>query len=619
MANDPTAGNPYAALNSGALGAHYAPSAEDLMRLNAVAAGQAPADLALRGGRVLCLHSKEILPLDVLISGAFIAALKPRGSDYQATTIIDLDEKFIAPSFIDTHLHIEYTLLTPGEFARCVIPKGTGTVLADPNCIGNVLGARAMDWVAETGTPLKIFQQISSRIPRSPKLELGGATVTEVEQMERIQRCNAVSVGESNPFAVDERASRLFASALQLGRRNTGHTARVGGDALDGYIAAGIGDDHNAFEVDEVLDRIRRGVAITVMAGSMNDNIASVFADPKAVQGALPFFSFCADDRHVDDLQRVGHIDHHVRKTIGCGIPELEAYAMASLNAALYYRLDHIIGSVTPARRADLLILDNLAEVNIVATYQDGQRTSESGRVLFGNNDPLPDYLYNTINFGYPVTAADFAIQAEANATSARVRAMEMYDGYFKRAFEIELPVEAGDVLAEPSSDTAKIFVIDRHHATGKKAGGFVRGFGLQRGAIASTTNCENQNMVVLGTNNADMALAANSLRDNGGGYVAVADGEVLAALPLPLAGIMSDQPWESVLQASDEVDAAAHSLGSQLPSPFMILAFVGLAGVPDYGLTELGLIDSFQQEFIPVVVCCRCPQHAHQEPPPLT
>jgi adenine deaminase len=190
---------------------------------------------------------------------------------------------------------------------------------------------------------------------------------------------------------------------------------------------------------------------------------------------------------------------------------------------------------------------------------------------------------------------------------------MEMYDGYFKRAFEAELAVVNGNIVPDPTQDVAKIAVVDRHHRTETRACGFVRGFGLQAGALAATTNCENQNLVVIGTSDADMAAAANALRELGGGYVAVKDGKVLATLPLPVAGIMSDLPWEQVLEQSDTVDAAAHSLGSTLNSPFMILAFVGLAGVPDYGLTEKGLIDSRTMSFIPVLVCCRCPQHAHR------
>ncbi|MFV8816333.1 adenine deaminase [Haliea sp. E17] len=599
------------------LGYHLAAQAGELVRLQAVAGGRAAADLVLANARVLSLHSREILDRDVWISGRHIAAVVPCGHPaHGEPEILDMGGRYIAPTFIDTHLHIEYSLLTPGEFARCVVPRGTGCVLADPNCIGNVLGASAMDWAGQTATPLKIFQQISSRIPRSPALELGGATVTEEEQLSRLSCSHAATVGESTPFGFDERAARMYAQALAEGRRCTGHTARVKDELLWSYAASGISDDHNAFDTGEVLERIRLGMMITVMSGSMNDNVPLVFADTNAVAGGYPFFSFCADDRHVDDLYRVGHIDHHVREAIRCGVPVLEAYAMASLNAASFYRLDHLIGSITPSRIADLQVLESLEDAKPLRVMLNGQWVAGDGEALFANPDTIPASLYGSVHLPENFSAEAFRVTARAAAGEvAVVRAMEMYDGYFKRAFEAELSVIDGDVRADPAQDVAKIAVIDRHHGTDTRACGFVRGFGLQAGAIAGTTNCENQNLVVLGTNNADMATAANALRELGGGYVAVRDGEVLASLPLPVAGIMSDLPWEQVLEQSDAVDAAARALGSTLNSPFMILAFVGLAGVPDYGLTEKGLIDSYNMEFIPVVVCCRCPQHIHQLP----
>ena len=232
----------------------------------------------------------------------------------------------------------------------------------------------------------------------------------------------------------------------------------------------------------------------------------------------------------------------------------------------------------------------------------------------FVNADVIPESAFGTVHLPADIHADTFRVPADAAPGEvALVRAMEMYDGYFKRAFEVELPVLAGDVCADPASDVAKIAVLDRHHATDTHACGFVRGFGLREGAIAGTTNCENQNLVVLGTNNADMAVAARALEATGGGYVAVRNGEVLALLPLPVAGIMSDLPWERALEQSDQVDAAAAALGCTITAPFMILAFVGLAGVPDYGLTERGLIDAATQSFIPVLKCCRCPLHVHE------
>ncbi len=566
----------------------------------------------MRGGRLLAVHSGEVLERDVVMCGAFVAAVVPPGR-LDAEDEIDAAGAFVSPTFIDTHLHIEYTMLTPGELARCVVPRGTTTVLADPNCIGNVAGADAMDWVGTTGTPLRILAQISHRIPRVPALELGGATVTEDEQLVRIPRAHTVTLGESNPFDLDDRSARAQSLTLALGRRNTGHTARLADEPLWAYAAGGISDDHNAFDTAEVLERLRLGMMVTVMSGSMNDNVPLVFADVDAVRAGFAHVSFCADDRHVEDLHRIGHIDHHVRSAIATGVPVVDAYRMATLNAAAHYRLDHVVGSVTPTRRADLMILDDLAEVVPSLVLVDGVVVGRDGAPAFDNPDTVPDDLYATVHLAPDFGPAAFVVAADAAEDEiAVVRAMEMYDGYFKRAFEAELAVVDGNVVADPAVDVAKIAVVDRHHGTDGRACGFVRGFGLRAGALASTTNCENQNLVVVGTSDAEMAAAANALGDLGGGYVAVRDGQVLAAAPLAVGGIMSDRPFEEVLEASDGVNAAARGLGCEVASPFMILAFVGLAGVPDYGLTERGLIDTPTQSFVPVVMCCRCPSHVH-------
>ncbi|WP_420637853.1 adenine deaminase [Candidatus Poriferisocius sp.] len=594
------------------IGADLAPSPEQIMGLQAVARGDRPADLAIRGGTVLALHNRELIERDVLIVGPHIAAVTPPGR-LEAAAEIDATGRYVAPTFIDVHLHIEYTLLTPGELARLVVPRGTTTVLADPNCLANVVGTRGADAMASTATPLRIFQQISHKIPRVPELELGGATMPEADVLERLAAPNVATLGESNPFDLDLSAARKAHTALAAGRRLTGHTARIADEPLWAYLAGGVSDDHNAFNTAEVIDRLRLGVMITVMAGSMNDNVPLVFEDPDAVAGGFDHISFCADDRHVEDLHDHGHIDHHVRRAIAAGVPTIEAYRMASLNAASYYRLDHLLGSVTPSRLADVMIIDDLTGVRPELVIVGGQVVGREGRATFTNPDTMPDWVRNTVHLPADFGPEAFRVgAAPAPDEVAVVRAMEMYDGYFKRAFEAELPVVDGNVVPDPANDVAKITVVDRHHGTDTRATGFVRGFGLHRGALGITSNCENQNLVVVGTSDDDLAHAARTLRDIGGGYVCVADGEVLATVPLPLGGIMSDRPWEQVYEESVAANQAAASLGCRIPSPYMILAFVGLAGVPDYGLTEKGLIDTFTQSFLPVLVCCRCPQHIH-------
>lgn len=593
------------------IGAHLVATPEQLLRLQRVAAGAEPADLAVRDGTVLLLHGREMLRRDVLICGPHIAAVTPPGR-LAATTEIDAAGRWVSPGFIDTHLHIEYTLLTPGELARLTVPRGTTTVLADPNCLANVLGPVGMDIAGATGTPLRIFRQVSHKVPRSPDLELGGGTVPEGEVLRRLSDPLAVTLGESNPFDLEDSSARKSHRALAAGRRITGHTARIAEEPLWTYAAAGVFDDHNAFEPDEVIERLRLGVGITVMSGSMNDNVRPLFADPARVAGGFDQFTFCADDRHVGDLADEGHIDHHVRTAIDCGVEPIEAYRMATLNAARSYRLDHLLGSITPTRLADLMVLEDLEDARPALVLMGGGIVGRDGSATFANDDVMPDSCRGAVRLHPDIGPESFRVRAEAGRGEvAVVRAMEMYDGYFKRAFEAELAIDDGSVEADPAADISKIAVVDRHHASHTLAMGFVRGFGLRAGAIGITTNCENQNLVVLGTADAELAHAARALEAIDGGYVVVAGGDVLASLPLPYGGCMSDRPWEEVYDGLAGVTAAARSLGCDIASPFMILSFVGLAGVPDYGLTEKGLIDAYTQAFLPVLVCCRCPAHA--------
>jgi len=592
------------------------PTLDELHRLRRVANGTAAPDLVIRGGRVLSVHTGELLERDVVVSGRHIAAVTPVGR-FDAQQVIDARGLVVAPTFVDAHLHIEYTMLPPGELARLVVPKGTTAVLADPNCIANVLGARGMDWAGQTVGPLRIFQQVTPATPAFPGLERGGAVVENAEVLRRLGLPEAVALGESNPFDLGRESTNRYREALLAGHRITGHTARLRDEPLWSYLASGVSDDHNAVTVDEVLERVRLGAMLTVMAGSMNDNTETVFADPDALRPAFFHICFCADDKHVEDLADQGHIDHHVRQAIRLGVEPSAAYRMASLNPALYYRIDHLIGAVAPSRLADLQLIGDLADVRPELVLVGGQVASEGGRPRFANDDPIPDWTRDTIHLHPGLSAASFAVRAESG--SSWVQSMEMYDGYFKRAFHAELHAEEGVLVGDPARDIAKIAIVDRHHASQAVSVGFVRGFGLARGALAASTNCTNQNIVVVGVDDHDIFRAVREVQALGGGYV-VADGdEITAAVPLPIAGIMSDKPWETVYDELRKANRAAAGLGCGIHSPFMILAFVGLAGVPDLGLTELGLIDTASQQFIPVVLdvsgttaACRCPSHAH-------
>ena len=594
----------------------WLPEPTELDRLRRVAAGAEPADRIIRGGRVLAMHTGEIVERDVVIAGRHIAAVTPVGR-FDAPDTIDASGLHVAPTFIDSHMHPEYSMLAPGELARLTVPKGTTTILADPLCIGNVLGGLGIDIATTTDTPLRFLLQVSFQIPRAPSLELGGAVIPLEETLDRIRRPDAVAVGEGNPFDLDPDSATKQWAALAAGKRVVGHTARLSDEPLWAYLAGGVGDDHNAFNVDEVLERLRLGVGISVMAGSMNDNCQMVFQDVERLAGSFNHIMFCADDKHVGDLHNEGHIDHHVRQAIRAGVPHMAAWRMATLNAAVHYRADHVIGAVAPSRLADLQLVGDLTQARPELVLVDGTIAGENGVALFENNDVLPPETRGTIRLTSALSPELFRVPAHAEAaadgcTRATVRASEMYDGYFKRAFEADLPVAGNNVLADPSQDVLKIAILDRHHASEAIGIGFVKGFQLERGALATSTNCENMNLVILGADDASMELAAREMERLDGGVVVVADGNLIAACALPHAGIMSDKPWEEALADLEEAEAAARTLGCTTKSPFMILNFVGLPVVPDYGLTEKGLIDARTQAFVPVVVSSRCPGHSH-------
>ncbi len=600
------------------------PTPAEIVRLREVAAGRAPGDLVVRGGLVLSVHTSEFLPRDVVIAGSHIAAVTEVGR-MSAPEEIDATGTHVVPNFVDAHFHIEYSMLTPGQLARLSVPRGTTTVLHDPDCMANVSGLAGMDFMKTTSAPLRIFEQVSPTTPGNPLLERGGAEIPDAAVIARMAAAESVSLGESNPFDFSPQSADRYAAALVNGRRITGHTARLGGPGLWSYLAAGVGDDHNAVTADEVLERVRLGAMLTVMAGSMNDNTESVFADLDAIRPALGHMCFCADDKHVLDLATQGHIDHHVRQAIRFGVEPATAYRMASWQPALYYRLDQHIGSIAPGRLADLQLIPDLAEVWPDLVLVGGKTVARGGTALFQDVDDVPAWTRDTMSIPAGFPAESLAVPAAGRTgtpggATAWVQAMEMYDGYFKRAFHVELPVVDGEVQPDVSLDVLKIAVVDRHHGDGLTGTGFVRGFGLDRGAMLITNNCFNMNLVVLGTNDRDMAAAVRRARETGGCFLVVRDEVVLAQVDLPIGGMMADGPWE---RTRDQL-AAAHDvlagLGCTIASPFMILSFVGLGGVPDLGLTELGLIEASSQSFTDLVLstddtgrpACRCPSHAY-------
>lgn len=581
---------------------YSAPTREELQRLRAVAGGLAEPDLIIRGGQVVHVHTGEITRRDVVISGRHIAAITPPGY-FQGGRELDAEGQYVVPNFIEAHFHVSYSMLTPGALAELIVPKGTTTLLVDPNCVANIMGKDGVDYIHTTGTPLRIFLQMSSSVPRTPNLELGGHRFTPEDIGGYLNQPWTVSLGESVPFDLSEEAADVLARALQAGKRATGHTARLQGEPLWRYFAGGVCDDHNAATLPEVLEILRLGGGVAIQSGSMSNYLGAILSRPEELKIAAAHLFFSADDKHVGDLAAEGHIDHHVRTAVSLGVEPALAIRMATLNAAAHFRIDHLLGSVTPSRLADVMLLPDLREFRPSAVLVGGRLAARDGTPLFANLDETPEPFRHTIHLGEGFSEVALRIPAPAGKTRVKVRVAELYDGYYKRLRMEEMPVIDGQVPQAPERDILKVAVVDRHRGTGRAGLALIRGVGIRCGAIASTNNCENQNIVVIGTDDTQMLLAIRTIEAMGGGYCLVSEGKVAAKLPLPVGGVMSDGPWQEVERGLRHMNETAAAMGCRIHSPFTIMAFIGLAGVPDLGLTELGLIDVATQRFVDVVL----------------
>ena len=444
---------------------------------------------------------------------------------------------------------------------------------------------------------------MSSSVPRTPQLELGGYRLSVEDIDELLQQPYSVSLGESVPYDLSDFAAEVLSRALKNGKRATGHTARMHDKPLWAYLAGGVCDDHNAANLEEVFERVRLGADIAIQSGSMTNYLSDILGQPDRLGFAAYHLFFSADDKHVSDLAREGHIDHHVRSAIALGVDPVLAIRMASLNAAAHFRLDHLIGSVTPSRLADFMLLPDLTGIHPSAVFVGGALVAQDGEPLFVNDDEIPEELRHTIHLGNNLKKSDFRISAPAGKDTVKARVAEVYGGYYKRQLIEELPVSGGEIDVQQCEGLAKIVVVDRHLGTGSVGVALVRATGITNGAIAATNNCENQNLVVIGSSDDEIMYAIRVIEEIGGGYAAVSQGKVLGTVPLTIGGVMSEKDWRTVDRELQTINQVAREMGCLIESPFMIMAFIGLAGVPDLGLTEKGLIEVESQHFVDTII----------------
>lgn len=576
--------------------------------------GRVPADLVIRGGTVVDVFTASLLEADVLIYRDRVVALAKRGEG-DGARVIDARGMYVAPGLMDAHIHVESTMLVPPRLAEALVPRGVTTLFIDPHEVANVMGVEGIDVLVSLaeGVPLRLFVEVPSRVPTAPGLETSGAYLGPEEVAELLRRPYAVSLGELNwQNLLSGRGEYLLkvAEALKLGRRVNGHLAGLGGRGLDAAIAAGLMDDHEAVSFEEALERVRRGCAVMIREGTSERNLDNIV---KGILDAglrdLSSFMFCTDDKHPADIVGEGHIDYNVRRAIELGMDPVRAIQLATINIARHFRLDHLLGSVAPGRLADIVILDNLERFRVRTVIFEGEPVYSDGRLLWEppKEVEVPEHALRTVRVSEELVPKDLLVRAPKGCSLARVRVMGVVpDQIIVEALEADLPVSGGYIMADPGRDIAHIAVVDRHRGTKSVGKAFIKGFGIKKGAMASSVAHDHHNIVVVGTNARDMLAAVKHLARIGGGFAVVADGEVVADLPLPFAGLMSLEPLEAVVKGLEEVNRAAREvLGSGLRAPFMQLEFVTLPTVPEYGLTDKGLIDSRRYAVADPVIEC--------------
>jgi len=552
--------------------------------------GLAPADLVLRGGRVFDVITGALLEGDVAICGGLIVGVF---DSYEGREVVDVTGKILVPGFIDTHLHIESSLVTPYEFDRCVGPHGVTTAICDPHEIANVCGLEGIGYFldASAHTVMDIRVNLSSCVP-STHMETAGARLEAADLVPLMDHPRVIGLAEfmNFPGVLHQDAGCMAKLEAFRGRHIDGHAPLLSGRDLNGYIAAGIRTEHEATTATEAMEKLRKGMRVLIREGSVSKDLHALA--PMLTERTSPYCCFCTDDRNPLDIAEHGHLDYLIRTAIALGCPPLAAYRAASLSAAEAFGLKDR-GLIAPGKRADIVVLQDLATCRPEMVFTGGVRV---GDAAFATRQIVPPVARHSVK-APPVRAEDF----RTGGNRAETPVIGILPGkIITEHLTYDIAPTDGDKRPDLARDLVKIAVIERHGKNSNGATGFVKGFGLKRGAIASTVCHDHHNIAVVGADYADMALAANRLGEIEGGFVVTEGGKVLAELALPVAGLMSLQPFEVVRDELITLRAAARSLGVELEEPFLQLAFLALPVIPHLKITDHGMIDVDRFEVMP-------------------
>lgn len=559
-----------------------------------VARGEEKADLVIKNARIINVLSEEIHQDDVAIVDGIIAGV---GENYEGYEEIDIQGKFLSPSFIDGHVHIESSMLLPNEFAKAVVPAGTTTVIIDPHEISNVLGLHGISFMHEAvkGLPLNVYTMLPSCVPATP-FETSGFELNSYDLSLLIDSPWVLGVAEMMNFpgvlSRDKDVMAKLELAKSKNKRIDGHAPLVTGKELCAYIASGITSDHECTDPQQAIEKLRQGMYIMVREGTAAKDLEALM--PILQHNNNRKIMFVTDDRHPADL--LEHINYMVRVAVANGVNPIKAIQMASLNTAEYFKIQDL-GAIAPGYRADLLVLDDLQDFKPTMVFKDGKKVAENGNLIITLDDYEVPSVRGSVNVGI-LESENFKIRAFSDI----VQAIETVPNQLiTKQTEGKINVVNGFAESNTDEDILKIVVIERHKASGNIGKGFVKGFGLKTGAMASTVAHDSHNMIIIGTNDEDMLFAANELVKSQGGKVVVENGQVLAKLELPIAGLISNKDFDFVIEKYFEIKEAAKAIGCVVSDPFMTMAFLSLPVIPELKITDKGIFTTNGFKFIDI------------------
>ncbi len=567
------------------------------MNLNTViraARGEIAADILFTDARIINVFSGEIISGNVAVSDGYVVGF----GDYPAKQIVNLSGKFLAPGFIDPHVHIESSMVCVSEFARAVLPCGTTTVVADPHEIANVLGIEGIRYMLESAEnqPMNVYYTLPSCVPAT-HLETAGAILGSEELSSLIRENRILALAEMMNYpGVIFRDSGVLAK-IRLAKHHRkpidGHSPGLSGKDLSAYLSAGISSDHECTTFKEAEEKLRAGMHIMIREGTGAKNLKTLL--PLVSENTYSRMMWCTDDRHPHDLLSEGHIDSIVREAVRNGIDPIMAIRMATLNPAQYFGIRDA-GAISPGRKADMIVFSDLYNIRAEQVYCKGTLVAENGQM---NPDiSKPALPFCPVSMNVKTEKLDFSISALGN----RIRVIELIENQIVTdAAFADAKISENQLISDTDRDILKIAVIERHNASGNIGKAFVKGFGLKQGALASSVAHDSHNIIAVGTNDADMKAAAETVIAMRGGLAAVCNQKVLASLPLPIAGLMSEEPISIVRDKLDKLIDAAATLGCRVRDPFMILSFLALPVIPALKLTDKGLVDVNQFDFVPL------------------